>query len=148
MEVARQPLAASRTQSRERRFFRAKAIAAREIVEWMCLKDCCGVIGMATASLSLRSVAADVSLLASAEGATAYLAQVLEMTAGVFATAPLTVMLDHDPEIPGDQHIRIEVDVSGRHSVEELLCRQERWTQGLFQICPSTQVWLFRLGIV
>src|SRR5262245_61731858 len=102
---------------------------------------------MAVATVSLPKILRVVEKFVASEGATKILVPVLEMTRQVFPIAPLSVLLDIDPEIPADRHVRIEVDVSRNLNVAAMLRLNELWTQGLLRVCPPTHAWIFRLGI-
>jgi hypothetical protein len=102
---------------------------------------------MSTATAAMPEISMAVEEFVASEGASEFLIQVLEMTRQVFPNAPLSVLLDIDPEIPADRHARIEVDVSRSHSVASLLRLNELWTRGLLRVCPPTHASVFRLGI-
>jgi hypothetical protein len=88
----------------------------------------------------------DVKTLADELGVTAYLQPVYEMTQEVYRKAPLTLQVDEDPEIPNDRRVLFEVDVTG-WSAPELVAAENRWSEKVFEHCPSTHVSYFRLGL-
>jgi hypothetical protein len=92
-------------------------------------------------------VSAEVLAFAAEQGVTAELAAVWEMTRRIFPNAPLTVLVEEDPEIANDCHIVFEVDAAGMQ-VPELVAAQQRWSAELFQHCPATHAPVFRLGMV
>jgi hypothetical protein len=100
-----------------------------------------------TTPAALPTVPPEVSQFAAESGVSAYLSQVLQLAHSIFPGRPMTVLLEGDPEIANDWHIVFEVDVASL-SVDELIAGQERWIEGLFQLCPSTHVCVFRLGMV
>jgi hypothetical protein len=88
----------------------------------------------------------DVLALAAELGVSDYLQPVFEMTRHVYRSAPLTVQIDEDPEIPNDRRILLEVDVTG-WDVPHLVDAQNRWSTEVFDHCPSTHVRWFRLSL-
>ena len=100
-----------------------------------------------TDPLPLPAVPPEVQTFAEEQGVTAYLPAVLEMTRRLFPQAPMTVLVEDDPEIANDRHIVLEVAVTSR-DVEELSAARQRWVSEIFQHCPATHVCVFRLGMV
>jgi hypothetical protein len=100
-----------------------------------------------TESGLLPAVSPEVQAFAEQEGVTAYLPALMEMTRRIFPGAPLTVLVDEDPEIANDRHIVLEVELGG-WGVPEMVAANERWVNELFQHCPSTHAPVFRLGMV
>jgi hypothetical protein len=98
-------------------------------------------------TLPLPAVPKEVSAFAAEAGVSPYLTPVLEMTRRLFPTAPLTVLIEEDPEIPNDRHIVLEVDVS-RVDEDKLFDLDQRWFKEVFDHCPSTHVCVFRLGLL
>jgi len=88
----------------------------------------------------------DVATLAAKLGVTQYLQPVDEMTRRVYSGSPVTVRVDEDPEIPEDRHILFEADVTG-WDVPQMVEAQNRWAEGIFDCCPATHVWVFRVGM-
>jgi hypothetical protein len=101
----------------------------------------------ATTALPLPTISAEVRAFAEHEGVTAYLPAVLEMTRRIFPVAPMQVIVEEDPEIRDDRHIVIEVAVPD-WDADQLYDAQRRWTQEVFEHCPSTHVCAFRVGVV
>jgi hypothetical protein len=93
----------------------------------------------------LPVVPPEVLKFAEESGVSEYLYPVMELANSIFPGRPMTVLLEGDPEIANDWHIVFEVDVSDL-SVEDLVSGQRRWTEGLFERCPSTHVCIFRFG--
>ena len=92
-------------------------------------------------------VATDVLTFAFSEGAAAEDVQtVLEMTRRLCPTALLSLRLKEGSEY-ADAHIVIEVDAHG-YDDEHIALAQTEWTDELFQHCPSSHVYLFRLALV
>lgn len=102
---------------------------------------------MSTAISSLPAIPVEVHELAAKEGVSQYLVPVLEMTREVFATAPISVVYDIDPEIVDDVRICIEVDMRELSDVDEVVRLHNSWRDGLRRICPTTHAWVFRLGL-
>jgi hypothetical protein len=100
-----------------------------------------------TVSLPLPVVSDEVQVFADRQGVTPYLPAVLEMTRRIFPTAPMTVLLEEDPEIANDWHIVFEVDTVGMTEERLVACRRQ-WIREIFQHCPATHVCVFRLGLV
>jgi hypothetical protein len=98
-------------------------------------------------SLPLPPVSGEVSAFADKQGVAPYLPAVLEMTRRIFPTAPITVLLEDDPEIANDWHIVFEVETTGI-TAEQLIAARRQWIREIFQHCPSTHVCVFRLGLV
>jgi hypothetical protein len=92
------------------------------------------------------AVAPEVLAFAEQEGVTAYLPAVIEMTRRIFPAAPLRVFVEDDPEIANDRHIALEVEPPTT-SVPELFAGRQQWVTEIFRHCPSTHVWVFRLGM-
>ena len=88
----------------------------------------------------------EVLAFAAEKGVTEYLPAVLELARRVFPTVPLTVHLEEDPEIEDWCHIMIDAYIDGLE-VEELVAAESQFTEGLFQVCPSTHVLVFGLGM-
>lgn len=103
---------------------------------------------MASAIETLPDIPAEVHELAASSGVTDYLAPILEMTRRLFPFAPICVLLDIDPEIPGDRCVRIEVDVSRNMDVDAMVQSYHQWTDEMFAICPITHSWFFCLGMM
>ena len=89
----------------------------------------------------------DVKELAAELGVTAYLQPVYEMTRRVYAGSRIIVSIDVDPEVEGDRHILFEADVTG-WNVQQMVEAQNRWASGIFDCCPATQAWVFRVGMI
>jgi hypothetical protein len=98
-------------------------------------------------ALPLPAVPPEVTSFAAEAGVGEYLMPVVEMTRRLFPTAPLTVLIEDDPEIPGDRHIVLEVDVSQVYE-DKLFDLDQRWFTEVFDHCPSTHVCVFRLGLL
>src|SRR5262245_51363349 len=99
-----------------------------------------------TSTEPLPSVPPDVLAFAGEQGVSAYITPLVEMTRRVLPHTPMTVLLDEDPEIRDLRRIVLEIDVTGLDE-DQLFAGQNRWTEGLFQICPSTHAHLFVLGM-
>jgi hypothetical protein len=97
------------------------------------------------ATTGLPLIPLEVFEFASENDAQYYLGPVMKLAHGIFPGRPMTVLLEGDPEIANDWHIVFEVDVTGL-SVEALLAGQRRWSEGIFQRCPATDVSIFRFG--
>ena len=101
-----------------------------------------------TAAVELPvAIPAEVIDFAASQGVSDYLYPVLEMTRRVFPSSGITMSMDEDPEIAGDRHIVLSVDMTNL-GVEEIVKTEWQWCGELFHCCPATQVWVFRLGAV
>ena len=100
-----------------------------------------------TDPLPLPAVPPEVQAFAEEQGVTPYLPAVLEMTRRIFPQAPLTVLVEDDPEIANDRHIVLEVALTSR-DVDPLFAARQRWVNEVFEHCPSTHLCVFRLGMV
>jgi hypothetical protein len=103
---------------------------------------------MSSATVPLPVIPPEVLAFAQEQGVAAYLPAVLEMTRRIFPTAPMTVLVEDDPEIANDRHIVLEVQVPDEASVDALLQSRQQWTGDIFRYCPATHVCVFRLGMV
>src|SRR5215472_15316073 len=102
---------------------------------------------MASATeVDLPDVPLDVREFASDQAITSNLRFLLAITRTVFPSAPTAVRLEDDPEVPNDKHIVVEVDVTG-WTVEEMFTARNRWTSLVFQACPGSELYLFRLRL-
>jgi hypothetical protein len=101
----------------------------------------------ATGLLPLPAVPVDVLDFAKEHNVVDHLQPLLSITRQVFPAAPISLRIDDDPEIADYRTIRYEVDVTG-WGVEELVAAHNRWRDQLFQVCPSPDIWLFRLLLV
>ena len=98
-------------------------------------------------SLPLPCVSPDVLTFAEEQGVSAYLPAVLAMTRRIFPTWPLKVFLEDDPEIADDWHIILEVQVPDDTVADALFALDRQWVGEIFKHCPSTHVYIFRLGM-
>jgi hypothetical protein len=99
-----------------------------------------------TTPAALPTVPPDVLQFAAESGVSEYLYPVLEMTRRILPHAPLTVLVEGDPEIADDWHIVIEADTRD-FDAEQLYTTQRQWTGEIFRHCPATHVCVFRLGL-
>jgi hypothetical protein len=88
----------------------------------------------------------DVKELAAEWGVTAYLEPVYEMTRRIYGNAPVTVLVDEDPEIANDRRILMEANVTA-WDVPRMVDAQNQWCDEIYNCCPSTHVGFFRLGL-
>src|SRR5438132_13851147 len=79
----------------------------------------------------LPVVPPEVWAFAEQHGVRAYLYPLLELVRRLFPQAPLTVLLEDDPEIANDWHIVFEADRHGL-DVSQLVAAQRRWSQEIF----------------
>ncbi|MBI3465768.1 MAG: hypothetical protein HY000_22355 [Planctomycetes bacterium] len=93
------------------------------------------------------AVPPEVVAFAGAQGVSAFLPAILEMTQRKFPDAQrLAIQVEEDPEIPDDRHIVIEVDVAGIDP-EQYAQADDEWGHELFHLCPAPQVCVFRLAL-
>jgi hypothetical protein len=87
-----------------------------------------------------------VAPFAAEHGVDQYLPDVLEMTRRVFpCTRRIDVFVEEDAEVPEDRRIIVEVEVQLPPS--EAVAAQHRWNREISQCCPSTNSWVFVLGM-
>jgi hypothetical protein len=99
-----------------------------------------------TAPAPLPTVPPDVAAFAADHGIGAYLPALLEMTRRIFPTAPMSLSINIDPEIPDWRQIIIAVTIP-HWDTDEYLDWRDRWAKGFFAHCPSTHTHLFGLDI-
>jgi hypothetical protein len=87
-----------------------------------------------------------MSTSAAEHGVRAYLPDLLALTRQIIPTAPLSVSINIDPEIPDWRQIIIAVTVPGREN-DEYFDWRDRWAEGFFADCPTTHRHLFGLDI-
>jgi hypothetical protein len=105
-----------------------------------------------TPAIPIRAlpISPDVLTFAVEQGVDAYLPAVLAMTQRQFPDARrIQLQIEDDPEIPGDRHLVIEVDVTALDPAGYADAKF-RWGRELFQVCPASLVCIFRcaLGVV
>jgi hypothetical protein len=87
-----------------------------------------------------------VTAFATEHGVEQYLTPLWEMSWRAFPAArKVVVFVEEDYEMPGVRQVIFEVHVP--EDVEEMVAGQRRWVAGLFEICPSTLVHFFCLGM-
>lgn len=90
---------------------------------------------------------ASVRTFAAERGVTDFLQPVLDMTCRVFPDARrVTIRLEDDPELAGDRHIVVGVEVGGL-DVARSVERHWQWSRELFQVCPAQHACLFGLHV-
>ena len=100
-----------------------------------------------TTTLPVPVASPDVLAFAKEQGVLAYLPAMLEATRRVFPAWPIKVFLEEDHEIANDWYIVLEVQVPEDATVDHLVACQQHWSSGIFQVCPSTHVHVFRFGM-
>ena len=88
----------------------------------------------------------DVLDFAAQNGLTSCLRPILTTTRDVFPGCLIALRLEQDAEIESEQHIVIEVDVSG-WSVENMLSAWNQWSQEFCRVCPSENSIVFQLRL-
>jgi hypothetical protein len=88
----------------------------------------------------------DVRAFAAEKSVTEYLPRVLDLVRQIFPTAPITVLVEDDPEIEDYRHIVLDVDVNGLE-VPQQVAAQEQWSAGILRACPATHAVFFLLGM-
>jgi len=89
----------------------------------------------------------DVLDFAAQNGLTSCLRPILTTTRDVFPGCLTALRLEQDAEIELDQHIVIEVDVTG-WSVEDMFSARNRWSQEFCRVCPSESSIVFQIRLV
>jgi hypothetical protein len=102
---------------------------------------------MVTANtVDLFSIASDVLDLATRNELTYCLRPVLTMTRDIFRGCSIALRVDRDAEIELEQHIVVEVDVTG-WSVEDMFSARNRWSQEFCRICPPENSVVFQIRL-
>ena len=89
----------------------------------------------------------DVLDYAAENGLTSCLRPILTMTRDAFPGCSTALRLEQDAEIESEQHIVIEVDVTG-WSVEDMFSARNRWSQEFSRVCPSESSNVFQIRLV
>lgn len=89
----------------------------------------------------------DVLDFAAQNSLTSCLSPILTTTRDIFSGCSSALRLEQDAEIESEQHIVIEVDVTGR-SVEEMFSARNRWGQEFCRVCPSESSVFFQIRLV
>ena len=58
----------------------------------------------------------------------------------------MSLRVEHDAEIEFDEHIVIEVDVTG-WSIETMFTARNRWTQEFCRLCPPENSVIFQIRL-
>ena len=87
------------------------------------------------ASVELTSIPSDVQELAARSGLASCLQPLLTMSRGVFRGSPMVLRVERDSEIESEQHIVIEIDVTG-WSVDDMFSAWNRWSEEFCRVCP------------
>jgi hypothetical protein len=69
------------------------------------------------------------------------------MSREVFGGTPVGVRVERDAEVESEQHIVIEVDVTG-WSVDDMLSARNRWSQEFCRTCPAENSVVFQIRLV
>ena len=104
-------------------------------------------MSVTTAIPTLPAVPVDVLDFAAAHNLVLYLRPILALTRDIFPVQTLAVRLDDDPDVPDYQTIGVQVDVTG-WTAEDMLQARSRWIEQVLQVCPASEVWHFRIGMV
>jgi hypothetical protein len=92
----------------------------------------------------LPVVPQDALDFAAEQGVAQYLPPLLELLPRVFLNARnFTVTVEDDPELANERHIVFDVYLPSMGP--EVLEAKHRWNRETLQICPATQICLFRL---
>ena len=94
----------------------------------------------------LPAIPQDVLAFAAEKGVTDYLPALYDLTRRAFLGAAFTASVIEDPEIEDYKHIIFDVDTSGMDTAQ-MLAAEDSWTKGIFEVCPSTHVVYFTLGM-
>jgi hypothetical protein len=98
-------------------------------------------------TIDLPPIPSDVLDVAMRNELTSCLRPLLSTARDVFPGCPITLRLEEDAEIESEQHIVIEVDVTGC-SVEDMFSARNRWSQEFCRICPAENSVVFQIRLV
>jgi hypothetical protein len=84
---------------------------------------------------------------AAQNGLTSCLGAVLSTTRAAFPRSWTALRLEHDAEIESEQHIVIDVDVTG-WSVADMFSARNRWSQEFCRVCPSESSVVFQIRLM
>ena len=98
--------------------------------------------------VELPSTPLDVLDFAAQNGLTPCVCPVLTSDSrDAFPGCLVALRLEQDAEIESEQHIAIEVDVTG-WSVEEMFSARNRWGQEFCRACPAESTVFFQIRLV
>jgi len=103
-------------------------------------------MAVATA-VGLTSIPSDVSDVAARNDLTPAMHPLLAMTQEVFHECSMVLRVELDAENESEEHIVIEVDVTGR-SVDDMLSAWNRWSEEFCRICPPENSVVFQIRLV
>ena len=99
------------------------------------------------AQVELPLAPVDVLDFAAEYGLSSHLRPIFTTTRDVFSGSSTALRLERDAEIESEQHIVIEVDVTG-WSVEEMFSARNRWSEEFCRVCPAESSILFQIRLV
>jgi hypothetical protein len=102
---------------------------------------------IAATTIDLPSIPSEVLDLAMRNGLASCLRPLFTAARDVFRGCPITLRLERDAEIESEQHIVIEVDVSGC-SVDDMFEARNRWSQQFCDLCPAENSVIFQIRLV
>jgi hypothetical protein len=88
----------------------------------------------------------EVRAFAASRGAENYLIPLLDLARQCFPGAPVSVLLEDDPQIANLRFIVYEVDITG-WDADQLGDAYDRWTPLFVQMCPPAVREAFVLGV-
>jgi hypothetical protein len=97
-------------------------------------------------AIELPVIPSDVLNLAAQNELTSCLQPLLTMSRGVFHNNPMMLRVERDAEIESDEHIVIEVDVTG-WSVDDMFSAWNRWSDEFCRICPPKNSVVFQIRL-
>jgi len=102
---------------------------------------------IAATPVELPSTPPDILDFAARNQLTSCVHPVLNTTREVFPGCLIALRLEQDAEIESEQHIVIDVDVSG-WSVEDMFSARNRWSQEFCRACPTDGRTVFQIRLV
>lgn len=98
-------------------------------------------------TIGLSPVTPDVFDLARQMDVASCLRPLLALAREIFPGSSIAAKVERDAEIDFEQHIVIEVDVSG-WSVDDMFAARNRWSQQFCGICPPQNSVVFQIRLV
>lgn len=98
-------------------------------------------------TIDVSPVTPDVFDLARQKDVASCVRPLLALAAEIFPGSSIAAWVERDAEVDSEQHIVIEVDVSG-WSVDDMFAARNRWSQQFCGICPPHSSVVFQIRLV